>query len=700
MIIKLNFFDSTIEKLTKIGTSYLNKLSMGLLALAVLLVIVNQFVTLSALELLYRTSISALIFITVFAISLLNQRWGVMLCAFSLPFLPSLTFQILIFTGYGRIFPQHDSGLDLAVAFILATCVNSLRKRDDLRSVFFMPNPACLIWSIISLSVLITITRNLSQSDSPFNWVALFYNLTHFRSIGWHDDYRPLVDWVSYGIAFAFFATLFPLLRSAPDRNDLLFKPLIVGTLLGALVGLLQNRTGIGLTEAQMLFRSDKGGFSALGFQPDIHAFAGQMMMGAVGLIGYLYTKKNRSLTAFVLVGLTPLSLYVIYLSKSKSSLMISILFLIAIGLLWWLRHSKYLIRTLLSLGSAIIFLCLSFFLFDSFWRDQLNGLIIALGFNDFSDLNFRLAYRPEIFSAALRMFSQFPLLGIGQGAFYRLSAIPDFSLSPFLSAHLNGENAHNYFLQTLAEIGILGFSLFTLFVMYPLWRIKNKRVLIAPLMLLSSLFLANIYSHSLLVRENLLIAAMVMALIYAWLYSDKIVSHFVTPHFNLSPVQHSKFQEYRTPLFLAVLMLGAFSFYETYRSFGKPPFLTDPQCFKTKPLGPDGWTSGRLSIKMPSGAYGVQFAIENIQPEVRKRPLPIDIAILDKDKNLVVSTEFVLLEAGSQKIGVRLPADQSDNGGEHHVELSIQRCFIPRNLGINSDGRRLGIQIKSIVWE
>ena len=31
---------------------------------------------------------------------------------------------------------------------------------------------------------------------------------------------------------------------------------------------------------------------------------------------------------------------------------------------------------------------------------------------------------------------------------------------------------------------------------------------------------------------------------------------------------------------------------------------------------------------------------------------------------------------------------------------MKLQRCFIPKNLGINGDGRRLGMLIKSVEFD
>lgn len=68
------------------------------------------------------------------------------------------------------------------------------------------------------------------------------------------------------------------------------------------------------------------------------------------------------------------------------------------------------------------------------------------------------LDYRKEFTLTAVRMFSSRPLFGVGVGAYRRHST--EFS-SPRLRAAFPHENAHNNFLQILAEVGAVGFAVF-----------------------------------------------------------------------------------------------------------------------------------------------------------------------------------------------------------------------------------------------
>jgi O-antigen ligase len=68
------------------------------------------------------------------------------------------------------------------------------------------------------------------------------------------------------------------------------------------------------------------------------------------------------------------------------------------------------------------------------------------------------VSYRLETTRAALKMVSDHPVFGLGQGAFYDASAR---YFSAGFRQSVPRENAHNYFLQVLAELGIVGFAPF-----------------------------------------------------------------------------------------------------------------------------------------------------------------------------------------------------------------------------------------------
>jgi O-antigen ligase len=666
----------------------------ALVFLAVIIVVCNQYESLKTLDPFFRITMPALCLLFAFVTTAVNIRVGIMGCLFALPLLPNLTWQIQVYFGYGRILALHNAGFDLITGLFLGAIVNKCWNRKKSSSYFSLPWQAGLCLILLTLSVVLAISRNLHQTVSFFQFSTLTYNLLNFRSIGWHDDYRPLFDWLAYANAFALVGVLVPALKSMPDRNDIIFKPLIISLIIAALVGYRQSTYGVGLSLDQINFRVDQFGYIALGFQQDIHAFAGQMLIGSIGLFGYLYYSKNTLARLLVLAAI-PLCWIALFLSKSKSNFALSIVCMIVIAAIWVFRHSAWLKRVLISTLVLVILLALSMVLFKGPWILVLTHAANLMGLTDLAALNVKLSYRPEVYLAALHAFTLFPFMGLGQSEFYRQAANYDLTHSYFLSIDQNGENAHNYFLQTLSETGLIGIAVFTLLLVYPILRIKNKSLLIPAWVGLGAIFIGNIFAHSMLVRENLFTAASFVALMYAWLETEntplaqKNINNSYTP-LRTWCVSHPRVI---IVFFSALVLLVGKEIYQSYRRF---PFTEDIQCFKAQPLDHDGWTSGLYKVAIPQGAHGMTLFIKGAQPEVAKRPLTATLSIVHRESSLIEQSKILFNPDGPRQITMNFPDGFVADDDDYHVDLRLQRCFIPRNMGINSDGRRLGIQIES----
>ncbi len=666
------------------------------------IVVCNQLESLKTLNPYYRITVPALCLAFSFVISAINLRLGIIACVFALPLLPNIALQIQIHFGYGRILSLHNSGLDLMAGLFLGGLVNQwlIQKKISVKSSF--PWPLGLLILVLTASVSLAIARNLHQTASPFQLSSLLYNVMHLRSIGWHDDYRPLVDWVVFGCAASVMYIVITALASLQNRNDYIFKPLIISLLIAAYIGFKQSKYGMGLTLDQLTFRVDRFGYMALGFQHDIHAFAGQMLIGAIGLWGYLYYTKSIP-SKLLIFSCIPIFWAALLLSKSKSNFALATIALLFMIVIWLFRHSRLLLPAFKASLFLVVTVVLSVLFFHELWVSSLAKFANHFGLPDLNTINFKLSYRPEVYLAVLKLFALYPILGLGQSEFYRQSADHSLTNSYFLSIQQNGENAHNYFLQTLAETGLFGIAVFSLLIFYPLFRIANKRALIPASVALGAIFLGNIFAHSMLVRENLFIAACFIGLMYACLFNEQTSTVTADTHSKNKepkyPACSVKEKLSKHPLLMTVfsIFLIVLAAREIYMSFRSVPFLKDVQCFKERPLDADGWTSGVYNVAIPQGAKGITLNIKGTQPYVTQRPLAADLNILHGESNVIKSSKILFNRDGVYQASIDFDEGAVAEDGQYRAELRLERCFIPRNLNINADGRRLGIQIESI---
>jgi hypothetical protein len=687
-------------------TKWLSSIGLALCIIAAGLLICNQYGALSALTPYYRINTSALCLLFGFVTACCGIRFAIAGCVFALPLLPTFAQQFQIYTGYGRILDVSSAGLDLIAGVLLGLIVNSLWHRKTLHGRITLPWPAGLVVLILTVSVAVAITRNLYQSASPFVPQAFIYNLMHLRTLGWHDDYRPLLDWVAYAMAFLLLALFVPALKSMPNRNNLIFIPLIAALVIAAWVGLRQSTLGVGLSVSQITFRQGQFGYMALGFQPDLHAFGGQMLLGVVGLFGYLYEKKGFYLRLLVICTVVPFCGFVLFLSKSKASFALAILCLALLAAICVFHRAKYFWPVVMGLSLTSLFIILSMVIFTDSWVTILNFVLSRLNLPDLHTLNLQLSYRPEVYLAALRMSTLFPFAGLGQSEFYHQAANHALTQSLFLSYEQNGEHAHNYFLQTLVENGVLGIIAFGLLLAYPIIRTAEKRALLPGMIALFAMFSGNLFAHSMLVRENLLLAMCFVALMYATVRARAVSSTHCAQSSSASDHWHSSqikrvFTYLAQPKVLVSLMLISLLWVakEAYQSRNASPFNIDIQCHEKPRLGGDGWTSGRHVFDVPVGAQGLSLHIIDTQPDVGQRPLPGSLSIW-YDRRLLVQKDFVLNKTAPQHLVIDLPDGIVATPDDYQVELKVQRCFVPRNFGMGEDSRKLGVRVESVNWK
>lgn len=640
-------------------------------------------------------------FYLLFFTALISRSASIALLIFILPLLPNFATQLeYVVPPKVKYFVAYP-GLDAIVGLFLGQCARSLLIDHNLRSWLKLPPwPFGFALLVITLSCVITIDRNLWQAATDFSWFGLVNNIFRFKHVLYGNNFAPLNDLWVYSGATLLIICLLQVFKNEDHRDQLVFKPLILGVIVSASWGLLQSMTGFGLPESALTHRSTTLGFSAYGFQPDIHAFAAHMLVGAVGLFGYIFLRQDsshylaRSCSLKILILACTLSWAALILSKSRASLIFALMLL----LFWagvYLKAKKVRLltpRVLCVFGLAAIALILAS-TSERFWlADTLREFTSAEDIN-FEILNKISTYRLEIFAATLRMFSQFPMMGIGQSNFFHLSPVLEFAGSPWM-AQAGGENAHNYFLQTLAELGLVGATSFTLVFLWPYKHCKETKKLVPAFAAICAIFLGNIYSHSLIIRENLYLLAVFVALLYA---------HCETQDnkFSISSANGlEKFGQAKHigTSILVVLTLAAYVAYiEVINAKGKFPFIYGSDCRKLTTAFADGWTSGRLVIPLDAGRVGVKLQVDQVPPATSHLPLDISLSILDKSGRSVHTVNYLDQVAGNFSMQITIPESKKKEFQGGSVVMQLSKCFSPSNFGLKDDSRKLGVHLESI---
>jgi hypothetical protein len=125
---------------------------------------------------------------------------------------------------------------------------------------------------------------------------------------------------------------------------------------------------------------------------------------------------------------------------------------------------------------------------------------------------------RRQFLETGLRMLASAPVFGVGVGMFHPLSRR---FMGPQLGWSYSLENAHNYFLQTAAELGIFGLVAF-LYFLYTVWStarvsLSGRSHLLGAVTGAGAFLATWVTGHPLLVREVAYPFWMLLGLIVAW---------------------------------------------------------------------------------------------------------------------------------------------------------------------------------------
>lgn len=621
-------------------------------------------------------NISFWFFVVSFVVTLTKTGAGLVTTLLLLTVSPALHLQLNSFLQ-PPLHALNYPGVESCTGFLAAwACRRRFVPAVNVLKIF--PSTWLLVlhgW--IAASAIVAVAHNIWQSGSEFALRGLFYNIYLLRHLSWHDDYFPLHDLFAYSVAVAMVIAVWTLLQQYGRR---LFEHLLIALFCGFAINagfaLWQKIDGVG-----WIGDATAGGVNA--FWPDLHSFSALMVLSL--LLGYGYFRTQRgSATARTLVGLVMLlSGGGLFLSGSRSAMLIVCMVVVVLGGATMVARGRRRVFALI----AIVLLVLGV---DSTLRRGYRGLSYQLlrASSDgvtFSDIDKALSFRPGIWQAALRMYSEFPWFGLGQGSFYRLGSIQEFSNNSYLVNEI-GENAHNYLVQTFVELGPIGLILI-LVCCLPIFRQGRNNLNLISFYALLAILLANLFAHALLVREMLMLCSVFLGTYYWQIESSGS---------QMEPVI-----EQRRVRVLAWAAIGLVTLVgvEVAHSFHRFPFVYGQRCFTPRTLDQDGWTRGLLQQPIPDAAVLIRLGLSAAQPNASSRPLVVEIAVIDSSATAVWSRTLEVPRHSDVpfRFAIELPRwSQSAN----YLSVRASHCYVPLNLGVTYDSRTLGVHIDELRFE
>lgn len=233
------------------------------------------------------------------------------------------------------------------------------------------------------------------------------------------------------------------LARGSPASGPLLVRAVVIGAAAASALNLWRVWLGaLRLDEPVVAFLRYLATLRFHTHYPDVNAAGSYYVMALLPALALAHARA-RWIPAVVVIGLT------LIMSGSRAAIVAGAA---ATAVAWWIRRARTPRQDLVRVRSrrtAAIALLLAV---------TCAGAAYLLFVRNRTPAATALNVRVEFTATAIRMLASRPVFGVGIGRYYPLSN--EFS-SPELRTTYTNENAHNNFLQVLAELGVVGFGVF-----------------------------------------------------------------------------------------------------------------------------------------------------------------------------------------------------------------------------------------------
>ncbi len=312
--------------------------------------------------------------------------------------------------------------------------------------------------------------------------------------------------------------------------------------------------------------------------------------------------------------------------------------------------------------------------------------------------MNERLKNRAPFWRAAVQMFDSRPITGVGIGRYYKL--MPKYLEDE--GVDVIQENAHNYLLQTGAELGLLGVGCFLALLgsgLWAGWRVATQKadaLVRAQAAALTggmiALLVTCLAAHVLLLREGQLTFWPIvgLALLLDWQTTAAVVRReTLTATGPATGPAGESIGRWRAPVLAAtiVLLLAAVPI-RAARELAQVDLSRMTQGLYDEEKNRDGtryrWTGARATIYVPSDAVTLTLPIRTIAP------MPQAVTIL-RDGHPV--DQITLSDHAWHEPRYVLSGLKSDERF-HRFDIQVSPTWHPP-----SDARELGVMIGAYRW-
>jgi O-antigen ligase len=658
--------------------------------------------------------ISAIVFVLILISFLFNPDytpWLVILLIIVILFLakldqPSgLIFFIFIFP-FLTLLPEQLHGYPISLAAILFLCLLFFRLLKQ-KSIHILQTALDAPLSYFSVLVIVSaIVTILSLSYAPLKLVLLkyIYSIPNLFTTYAEDRFDAAIQGARtllLGIGFYYFLVLF--LRDNNKLRDRIIATILVSSGFISGYGLIQYFSKWNLLEywktvSPHLVRINSS-FS------DPNAYGAYLVL--ILPLALIKIVENKGKRGWKYAGLSMLLILNLIWTASRSawfSLILSLLLMLVILSFTKLRNEipyhyprthfrKISIGIIIFVGIVAILLIListhstptDFSQHKSYWD------VLQFSLNAKAEADTILKNRIPLWEAAFRMVAYHPWTGIGIGSY-------PFWLQYFKGEHvitfLKISHAHNYYLEILAELGLLGLGIF-LWLLYSIfncgWKVIRQAGLV-PLGLLTGIgafLLALLTQHALVQMEMQFMLWIPVALLVTYAEPAK---------------PDIKFQIPKTGITIFLLFLFCVYGY-SFLALDKQKTLLDYSVGMYKAESNSGyefrWTN-RVAYK-PIVIHGRSFTLPILvyHPDIMQKPVEVQIYL-----NRVLLDTLSLNQPGWTEHTYLVPDSipTSPNETKNAVlTVVVNRTWNPwQKSGSASfwDYRRLGAGVAFIRWK